>query len=204
MEDLVLKWAEELQSLAQAGLYYAKDVFDLERYRRIREIAAEMMQKKSGLSLETVKDLFCSDSGYQTPKIDTRSAVFRDGKILLVRETTGRWSLPGGWCDYDLTPAQNAVKETKEEAGIDVHIKRLICVHDKNMHNPPFYVFRVTKFFFLCEAEGGSFTANPETTESRWFAEDELPELETGKTNEEQIHICFACSRSDHWTVPFD
>ena len=204
MEDMILKWAAELQSLAQAGLYYGKDVFDQERYQRIREIAAEMIRERSGLSPETVIKAFCSDTGYQTPKIDTRSAVIRDGRILLVREMTGRWSLPGGWCDYDLTPAQNAVKETKEEAGIDVHIKRLVAVHDKSTRNPPAYLFGVMKFFFLCEAEGGSFTANPETTESRWFAEDELPELEIGKTNEEQIHMCFACSRSDQWTVPFD
>ena len=84
-----LDWAVELQSLAQAGLFYGKDVFDKERYERIREIAAEMISFKSEIPLEKVKDLFCSDVGYQTPKIDTRAAIFRDGKILLVHEKNG-------------------------------------------------------------------------------------------------------------------
>ena len=111
--DRVVEWAKELQSLAQAGLTYGKDVFDLARYRRIREIAAEMMAQKTGLSMERVTELFCADSGCQTPKVDTRGAVFRDGRILLVQEKSGRWSLPGGWCEYDMSPADNTVKKVK-------------------------------------------------------------------------------------------
>lgn len=51
-----LNWAVELQSLAQAGLTYGKDVFDLERYERIREISAEMLAHKTNLSVEKVKE----------------------------------------------------------------------------------------------------------------------------------------------------
>ena len=91
-----LEWAVELQSIAQAGLYYCKDEFDKERYERIRSIAAEMIAYKSKIPIEKVRDLFCSEIGYQTPKIDTRAAVFKDKKILLVKEKDGRWSLPGG------------------------------------------------------------------------------------------------------------
>ena len=47
-----LDWAIELQSLAQGGLFYAKDEFDKERYGRIREIAAEMISFKSGITKE--------------------------------------------------------------------------------------------------------------------------------------------------------
>lgn len=84
-----LQWAGELQSLAQAGLFYGKDNYDRERYERIREISAEMISYQSEIPLEKVKDLFCSDVGYQTPKIDTRAAIFKDGKILLVHEANG-------------------------------------------------------------------------------------------------------------------
>lgn len=70
-----LDWAVELQSLAQAGLFYTKDPFDKERYARIREITAEMLSAKTGVSVEKVKDIFCTDTGYQTPKLDTRSAL---------------------------------------------------------------------------------------------------------------------------------
>ena len=89
-----LKWAVELQSLAQAGLTYGRDAYDRERYERIREISAEILSHMSDLPVETVRDLFCGETGYQTPKIDTRAAIFQDGKILLVQENDGRWSLP--------------------------------------------------------------------------------------------------------------
>ena len=94
-----LSWAIEIQSLAQAGLAYTDNVYDIERYERLREIAAEMISEKSDIPPEKVKDLFCNETGYQTPKLDTRAAIFRDGKILLVHENNGTWSLPGGWCD---------------------------------------------------------------------------------------------------------
>ena len=102
---LWIEWAIELQSLAQAGLTYGKDVYDKERYERIREISAEMMANISDLPLDKVKGLFCNESGYQTPKIDTRAAIFQDNKILLVHENNGAWSLPGGWCDVNVSVA---------------------------------------------------------------------------------------------------
>lgn len=98
-----LQWAVELQSLAQAGLFYGKDNYDRERYERIREISAEMISYQSEIPLEKVKDLFCSDVGYQTPKIDTRAAIFKGGKILLVHEANGTWALPGGWVDVNVS-----------------------------------------------------------------------------------------------------
>ena len=112
-----LQWAVELQALAQAGLFYGKDVYDRERYQRIREIAAEMLASRSDLPLEKVRDLFCCETGYQTPKLDSRAAIFQGEKILLVRENNGTWSLPGGWVDVDLSVKENTIKEVREEAG---------------------------------------------------------------------------------------
>ena len=100
---LWLDFIIELQSLAQAGLTYGKDVYDKERYERIREISAEMMSAISELPTEQVKGLFCNEIGYQTPKIDTRAAIFKDNKILLVQENNGTWALPGGWCDVNVS-----------------------------------------------------------------------------------------------------
>ena len=114
-----LSWASELQSLAQAGLYYGKDKFDRERYARIREIAAEMVARQADLPLEQVKGWFCNETGYQTPKLATRAAVFQGERVLLVREPKG-WALPGGWVDVDVSVRENAVKEVREEAGLEV------------------------------------------------------------------------------------
>lgn len=114
-----LEWAIELQSLAQAGLTYGKDVYDRERYERIRDISAEILSYKTDISVEKVKNLFCNEIGYQTPKHDTRAAVFEHGKILLVKENNGKWSLPGGWVDVNLSVKENTVKECAMRAGID-------------------------------------------------------------------------------------
>ena len=202
--DKIVEWAEELQSLAQAGLYYVKDEYDRERFQRVREIAAEMLAVRTGLPLEKVTELFCADSGYQTPKVDTRAAVFRDGKILLVRERSGRWALPGGWCEFNLSPAENTVKEAREEAGVEVAVCRLIAVHDRDRHNSPPYPFHIVKLFFLCELLGGSFRENSETTESGFFARDELPEMAEEKCSAEQALLCFDAAEDENWQVPFD
>ena len=202
--DRFAEWAEELQSLAQAGLYYAKDIFDRERFQRIREIAAEMMSERTGLPPDAVTELFCAESGYQTPKVDTRAAIFRDGKILLVQERDGSWALPGGWCEFNLTPAENAVKEAREEAGLDVAVKSLIAVQDRDRHNRPPYPFHIVKIFFLCEERGGSFAENSETLASGFFARDALPTLAAEKCCAEQVLMCFDAAAAENWRVLFD
>lgn len=201
------KWldiAVELQFIAQAGLTYSKDHFDLERFERIREIAAEMMSLKSGLSMEKVKDLFCNETGFQTPKLDTRAAVFNDGKILLVKEKNGTWSLPGGWVDVNQSVKSNTIKEVKEEAGLDVVAVKLIAVQDRNLHNLPLYAYGICKIFMLCEAVGGAFRENIETVESGYFGLDELPLLAEEKNNRDQVEMCFRALADETWQVPVD
>ena len=199
-----LKWAVELQALAQSGLYYGKDKFDIERYQRIRDIAAEMISYKTEISTGKVKELFCGDVGYQTPKIDTRAAIFKDDKILLVHEANGTWSLPGGWCDVDISVEKNTIKEGKEEAGLDVKVKRVIAVQDRERHNLPIYAYKVCKIFMECEVLGGEFAENTETTGSDYFGLDELPELATEKNNREQIEMCFKAAKADVWEALYD
>ena len=199
-----LQWAVELQSIAQAGLYYGKDVFDRDRYERIREIAAEMISYKSEISVEKVKSLFCNETGYQTPKLDSRAAIFQEDKILLVKEKNGTWSLPGGWVDVTVSVKENTIKEVKEEAGLDVTADLVIAVQDREKHNLPVYAYKICKIFVLCTAIGGQFEPNIETVESRYFGIDELPVLAEEKNNEEQIRMCFEAYHADHWHTLFD
>lgn len=199
-----LQWAVELQSIAQAGLTYGRDKFDLERYQRLREISAEMIAHKTEISPEKVRDLFCGETGYQTPKLDTRAAVFQEDKILLVRENDGRWALPGGWVDVNVSVKENTVKEVKEESGLDVSADRIIAVQDRSKHNLPLYAYGVCKIFVLCSLIGGEFTENIETTESRYFSEEELPPLAEEKNTPDQVRMCFQASRTKDWKVLFD
>lgn len=203
-QERYLQWAIELQSLAQAGLYYGKDPFDRERYQRIREISAEMIAHKADISLEKARDLFCCETGYQTPKLDCRAALFQDGNILLVRENDGRWSLPGGWVDVNTSVIESTIKEVREEAGLTVRPERIIAIQDREKHNRPVYAYRVCKVFVLCTALGGSFRENIETTESRFFPPDALPPLSEEKNNAEQVQMCFAASRDPNWKTLFD
>ena len=204
-QDKWIEFAIEIQSIAQAGLTYGKDIYDMERYTRLREIAAEMLACKTDLPVEKVTDLFCNETGYQTPKIDTRAAVFQENKILLVRENDGRWTLPGGWCEVNLSVAENTVKETYEEAGIHVTADELIAVQYRNKHNVPIYVYGIVKIFVLCTAVDGTFVPNSETTESRYFGKEEIPaDLAAEKVNLEQIMMCFEANEAEHWKPLFD
>lgn len=200
-----LKWAIEIQSLAQSGLAYADNVYDIERYERLREISAEMLNQKTDISLEKIKSIFCNETGYQTPKIDTRAVIFKDNKILLTHENNGTWSLPGGWCDILESVASNTIKEVKEETGLDVETKSLIAVQDRNKHNKPIYAYGVCKFFILCNIIGGEFKENIETTEIGYFSLKDLPKnLANEKCTQKQIEMCFKAIQDENWKVPFD
>ena len=200
-----LQWAIELQSLAQAGLTYGKDAYDKERYERIREISAEILSDMSELPTETVRTLFCNETGYQTPKLDTRAAIFNDDKILLVCENNGKWSLPGGWCDVNVSVGENIVKEVKEESGLDVIADTIIAVQDRAKHNLPLYAYGVCKVFVLCSLLGGSFRENLETIGFSYFSENDLPKLATEKNTAEQIKMCFEAYRAgNQWKTLFD
>ncbi|HBB04983.1 MAG TPA: ADP-ribose pyrophosphatase [Firmicutes bacterium] len=205
MNDELLNCVIRLQSLAQAGLTYAKDPFDKERYLEIRQIASKLLSLKTDVPLKKIEGLFCNESGYQTPKVDTRAALFKNDAILLVHENNGTWALPGGWCDVDQSIASNTVKEVKEETGLFVKAKRLIAIEDWRKHNVTNYVYGVLKCFVLCEYLEGSFSPNNETTETSFFKEDELPSnLAKEKTTKGQILMCFRSYRNPSLPTFFD
>ncbi|MTH53059.1 NUDIX domain-containing protein [Bacillus mangrovi] len=205
MEPKWLTWAKEIQSLAQAGLAYSKDQFDIERFERLRNLSGEIVSEYTGEPQEKLKELFANETGYQTPKTDARAVIFKDNKILLVREMLdGKWSIPGGWADIGLTASENAVKEAYEESGLVVRAKRLIAVMDKKCHPHPPGPYHIYKLFFLCEQTGGELKTGPETLDCGYFALDELPELSSGRITESQIKILFEYCWDEDKEVYFD
>lgn len=201
-----LEWAKEIQFIAQAGIEYSPDPFDRERFVRLREMAAEMLAAMTELPLEKVHDLFCNETGFQTPKLDSRAAIIREGKILLVQERDGLWAMPGGWVDVDQTISTNLVKETREEAGLAVKVGRLVALHEysrRNCRRP--FPYNIIKAFVLCEPIGEPLLeANPETSAVQWFAPDELPPLHIGKQTAGQVAMCFAAYADAHWVPEVD
>jgi ADP-ribose pyrophosphatase YjhB (NUDIX family)/uncharacterized protein YfkK (UPF0435 family) len=200
-----LETAKKLQSLAQAGLTYSDNKYDIERYEELRYISMEIMSKFSDTEMETVKNLFSNETGYQTPKVDVRGVVFKDGKILMVKETIdGCWSLPGGWADIGLSPSEVAVKEMREESGFHVKPVRLLAVLDKKLHPHPPSPYHTYKIFILCEITGGEAGTSIETSEVKFFDRNNLPPLSIERNTESQIQLMFDFLDNPHNDVVLD
>lgn len=205
LEPKWLYWAKQLQSIAQTGLAYSKDVYDLERFEEIRKISVDILAQYTDLEKTIIKDLFASETGYATPKVDIRAVVFKDNKLLMVRETTdGKWSLPGGWADIGLTPSEVAVKEVKEESGFVVKAVKLLAVLDNKCHPHPPSAFHIYKVIIQCEIIGGQPAIGIETSEVKFFAENELPPLSTGRITKTQIELAFKYLKNPQEPVYFD
>ncbi|MGP6148081.1 NUDIX hydrolase [Priestia flexa] len=205
MEIKWLDWAKELQAIAQAGLTYSKDMYDIERFEMIRDLSIEMMAKQTGTPQKVVKELFANETGYATPKVDVRAVIFKGNKILMVKEKLdGHWALPGGWADIGLTAKEVAVKEVREEAGYNVQPIKLLAVLDKKCHPHPPSSYHVYKLFIQCEITGGSGESGMETSDVGFFAEDELPPLSVERNTESQIKQMFDCVKEPNVPTYFD
>ncbi len=203
--DNYLEYIIKLQALAQNGLTYANNEFDKERYAEIRDIACHLMEYKTDLPFEKIKNLFANEQGYQTPKIGTRAAIFNENKILLVHEKDDTWALPGGWCDILESVKSNTIKEVFEESGLNVEAVKLIALHNRNEHNEPVYAYGLCLAFVLCKVIDGTFKENSETIEFKYFSLNELPSnINTEKNTIEQIKLCFEAHNNPNFETNFD
>jgi len=187
-----LEWAKQIQAISQTGLAYSKDIYDIERFEMLRALSVEIMSQYTDVETETIRTLFAGETGYATPKVDIRGVVFENDKILLVKERIdGAWAIPGGWADVGLSPKEVAVKEVKEEAGLEVKPVRLMGILDKKFHEHPPAPSHVYKIFILCEVAGGQLHGGMETSEVGFFDVDHLPELSVERVTEAQVRKLF-------------
>ena len=192
-----VEWAKRIAALAKTGLHYTRNPYDEDRFRQLLDIAADMLADASDGDSARVKLMLEADDGYVTPKVDVRGAVFRDGKVLLVREAVdGRWSLPGGWANVGDAPSEAVEREIREESGYEARAVKLLALEDRKIRHPP-SVNEVYKAAFLCELIGGGAKTSAETTAVGWFAEDDLPPLSEGRVTAGQIRRWFR-----HWRAP--
>lgn len=205
MNNKWLEWATELQSIAQAGLTFGENQYDRDRYQQIRDLSVDILHEYTEIDHNKIRDLFASETGYQTPKVDIRAAIFSEDKILLVNEKIdGKWSLPGGWADVNTSVSESAVRECFEEAGAVVKPKRVVAIHLGNRHNTHNFPFTIYKIFIECELIKYRFEENTETIGSDFFSLDNLPELSTERNTLNQIKMCFEAKKCKVFETIFD
>ncbi len=200
-----LAWAREIQALGQTGLTYNDDEYNVQRYRRLLEIAAEMVESHTGQSKEPWRQNFLAQPGYATPKVDVRGAVSRDDKILLVQERSDEhWCLPGGWADVGETASEMVVREVWEESGFEVVARKVIGVYDANRSGTPVEFYHAYKIVFLCKITGGEARPSNETLAVDFFSFDDLPTLSWERTNERHLADVLAHLQDECHSVAFD
>jgi ADP-ribose pyrophosphatase YjhB (NUDIX family) len=205
MEYKWLKWASELQSIAQAGLTFSANDYDRDRYEKIRNISIDIMHEYTDIKHEKIRTLFASETGYQTPKVDIRAAVIMENKILLVKEKIdGRWSMPGGWADVNSSVSESAIRECLEEAGASVITKRIIAVHLASLHNKYESPYTIYKIFIECDLIEKTFKENTETSGAGFFDLGDLPPLSESRTTEDQIRMCIEAKKHELFEAVFD
>lgn len=203
--DPTAEWFRRLRVVAQYGLTYSKDPYDLERFREVAAIADEMAVRLTQQPLEAVVQALRLETGPPSPKLDVRAAVFRGDEILLVREASdGLWTLPGGWVDLGESPAEAAAREVKEESGFDCVPRKLFAVVDRNKHPHGPLLFHVYKLFFWCELVGGVETTSLETTAVGFFRENALPPLSSTRVLPAQIFQAFRHRERPELATAFD
>lgn len=201
-----VSWAREILAIAQSGLTFTRDKYDRERYEALRKLAVRLMARGSGAEPAMLAALFANETGYATPKVDVRAAIFRDDRILLVQELAdrGRWTLPGGWADVNLSASENILHEVRDEAGFDVRVRKIAAVYDRGKHAHPPHAFSAYKMFFLCDILGPAKKSALETGAVEFFPEDGLPELSLDRVLPEQIHRMFDHMRDPNLPTDFD
>jgi 8-oxo-dGTP pyrophosphatase MutT (NUDIX family) len=184
--DLV-RWAEALAGVARTGLGFTQSLYEQERFEEVLKIAADILAASAvEREAEVVEASLLFDQwmasvgsgvpGYVTPKSAVGAVVGdEEGRLLLVqRKDSGWWLYPTGWADVGYSPAEVALKEVKEETGIDCRVDRLFGVIDPfrmRMGQVPLYLT-----LFLCHKTGGTLAAHPlETGDLGFFGADDLP-----------------------------
>jgi ADP-ribose pyrophosphatase YjhB (NUDIX family) len=195
MTDHTLDLARRLHALARTGLHFCRNEYDRERYVEIEQIAAELLAGPVPVEREALLALWRNETGYVTPKIEVRGAVFRDDKVLLVRESADRrWTLPGGWADVNESPSQAVEKEIEQESGFQARAVMLAALYDRKLHGHGPTLHHSWKAFFLCEITGGEARGSYETDAVGFFDPAQLPDMSLGRSTPRQV-----ARMLEHW-----
>ncbi len=160
----LLDLLDEIRAIAQLGINYSKDPYDLSRYNRLLEIAATEYAGLSALSPDTIRQRFSKELGYITPKIGIQGALFdADGNILLEqRVDDALWGLPAGWAEVGERPETTVVREFQEETGLLVEPVAILGFYTRlpGEYNQPHTSVHI---LYACNYLGGTLRSSHES-----------------------------------------
>jgi ADP-ribose pyrophosphatase YjhB (NUDIX family) len=167
----LLALLDEIRSIGQLGLNFSDNPYDRERYERLLRIASGEYAAVSGLPEDDLEGFFRRELGYITPKVGCAGAVFNDdGHLLLIkRSDNGKWGLPGGYAEVNLSPEENLHRELHEETGMEVEIISLVNVYHVLPGEYSWQPYTVYSLVYLCRPIGGELTPSHETLELGFF-----------------------------------
>jgi ADP-ribose pyrophosphatase YjhB (NUDIX family) len=189
--------ADGLRALAANGLVYGKDPYDIERFHRVRSLAAELMAIVDTRTVEDIGRIFQADLDYRTPTVAVDAAIFdeRDRVLLVQRADSGMWCLPGGAADVGESPSAAAEREAREETGLTVRASRLIGLFDNRTFGVPSVVSHAYYIVFECDLVGGELRRSIETSDFRWATEPEAVALELYRSHVYKVPAAFRMHR---------
>ncbi|HET6786085.1 MAG TPA: NUDIX hydrolase N-terminal domain-containing protein [Erysipelotrichaceae bacterium] len=191
----------KLLSISKIGLKFSKDPYALENYQELQDLVL-LQANEVNQPIDVVK-LYPKDT-YPTPNVSVRIMIFNEkNELLMVQEKTdGGYAVPGGWCDVFESARQNAIKETKQETGLDVEIVRLLAVMQRELYKPKPTMISEYVFYFLAEVKGGTLAYNHELLDIGYFDYNALPVL-SFKTSKRELDIAMDVLKH-HKEVYFD
>ncbi len=197
--------ASELRAMSNAGIYYTEDPYQIERYHRIIELAAELTSLAGDHNLADLQRLFLDDLHYKTPYCVVDSALFDESdRLLLIRRAdNGKWAFPGGACDVGEPPAIGAVREVWEETGYVAAVTALIGIFDNRLNGGNSF-HHLYCLLFAGRAIGGQRLITRETLDCAWFAQAEIPWPEVTPSHVSRIRHAFAWNNQPETPAYFD
>lgn len=184
MKDKIFEFIKKVNAIAHTGVIYSKDSYALDNYNELVEMSSKMLNEYIKLDIQPY-DIH-HKMYYPTPQPGVRVVTIKDNKLLMAQDvdTPGEWTLPGGWCDIDLSPVQTCIKEVKEETGYDIIVNRLLALIDRNNYTQS-EIYNVYSLVFLANIIGGENNPNFEVNKVDFFNLNEIPKLSHKLTKKE-------------------